>query len=105
MMDPNLKAKWVEALRSGEFNQTTGRLHDYEGFCCLGVLCFVQDPSFVTDFECLETANLIPGPLKDYSAGLDKKFFVILAAMNDGTDGLPRSFDHIAGYIASREDI
>lgn len=35
---------WVDALRSGDFNQTDGRLGrvDNEGnesFCCLGVLC------------------------------------------------------------------
>ena len=29
--------KWVAALRSGEYNQTTRCLQDDEGFCCLGV--------------------------------------------------------------------
>jgi len=31
--------KWVRALRSGEYKQTTGKLRDEFGFCCLGVLC------------------------------------------------------------------
>lgn len=41
--------KWVEALRSGEYKQTTGKLHrvtlnenlpeEPPGMCCLGVLC------------------------------------------------------------------
>ena len=31
--------KWVTALRSGEYKQTTGYLHDSRGMCCLGVLC------------------------------------------------------------------
>ena len=35
------RRKWVEALRSGEYEQCTGRLHDGSGFCCLGVLCEV----------------------------------------------------------------
>lgn len=35
-MNENVK-KWVEALRSGEFTQTGGRLQDNEGYCCLGV--------------------------------------------------------------------
>lgn len=31
--------KWVEALRSGEYRQTRGCLHDHKGYCCLGVAC------------------------------------------------------------------
>lgn len=49
-MNPEVKRKWVEALRSGEFPQGTEylrRLTGYEasntdqvtGYCCLGVLC------------------------------------------------------------------
>jgi hypothetical protein len=30
---------WLAALRSGEFNQTIGRLKDKTGYCCLGVAC------------------------------------------------------------------
>lgn len=34
--------KWVDALRSGEFKQTTGRLRNDAGeYCCLGVACEV----------------------------------------------------------------
>jgi len=38
-MNPQIKQKWVSALRSGEYQQTQRRLHDENGFCCLGVLC------------------------------------------------------------------
>ena len=38
-MNPQIKQKWVSALRSGGYQQTKGRLHDEDGFCCLGVLC------------------------------------------------------------------
>jgi hypothetical protein len=37
-MDAQLKAKWIEALRSGEFEQCHGRLTRNGAFCCLGVL-------------------------------------------------------------------
>jgi len=37
-MDKELKAKWVEALRSGEYQQCVGTLHDGVGYCCMGVL-------------------------------------------------------------------
>jgi hypothetical protein len=31
--------KWVEALRSGRYKQTTGQLQSLSGYCCLGVAC------------------------------------------------------------------
>lgn len=41
-MNEEVKAKWLEALRSGEYKQGTGTLRDGEdNFCCLGVLCDV----------------------------------------------------------------
>lgn len=46
-MDPVLKSKWLEALRSGDYQQTTGVLIDVDKgvdyFCCLGVLCTVAE--------------------------------------------------------------
>lgn len=43
-MNQQIKQKWVEALRSGEYKQTQGRLRNHDGFCCLGVLCDVLFP-------------------------------------------------------------
>ncbi len=40
-MNKKIKAKWIEALRSGKYKQTKEVLHDGDGFCCLGVLCEV----------------------------------------------------------------
>jgi hypothetical protein len=45
-MRPEIKAAWLTALRSGEYEQGIGRLgmRDRDGqekFCCLGVLCEV----------------------------------------------------------------
>lgn len=40
-----LKDKWLKALRSGEYSQTSCTLKDSDGFCCLGVLCDVIDPN------------------------------------------------------------
>ena len=37
-MNQQIKGQWVTALRSGEYQQTTGHLRRDEGFCCLGVL-------------------------------------------------------------------
>lgn len=41
-MNPEIKAKWVAALRSGEYKQAFGRLRDGDLFCCLGVLCDIH---------------------------------------------------------------
>ena len=39
-MNPEVKAKWVAALRSGEYKQGRGALRNAaDEFCCLGVLC------------------------------------------------------------------
>ena len=47
-MDAELKRKWVEALRSGEYKQGDSKLHDpkSDAFCCLGVLCKVAGADF-----------------------------------------------------------
>lgn len=42
-MNPEVKAKWVAALRSGNYDQAMGSLKievsDTQLYCCLGVLC------------------------------------------------------------------
>lgn len=38
-MNPEIKAQWVAALRSGEYEQCREALRSRDGFCCLGVLC------------------------------------------------------------------
>ncbi len=51
-MDAQLKAKWVEALRSGEFKQGHYELKNEDDdtrYCCLGVLCVVADKPLAGD--------------------------------------------------------
>lgn len=38
-MKPDIKRRLLEALRSGDYPQTTHALRKDDGFCCLGVLC------------------------------------------------------------------
>ena len=38
-MKKEIAEKWVAALRSGQYAQTTGTLRSADQFCCLGVLC------------------------------------------------------------------
>ena len=41
-MNPEVKKLWVEALRSGRYQQGTGYLKHGNSFCCLGVLCDIS---------------------------------------------------------------
>lgn len=48
-MDAKLKADWVKALRSGEYEQTRCRLRDGQKLCCIGVgyvVCTGERPTF-----------------------------------------------------------
>lgn len=54
MMNPEIKAKWVAALRSGDYQQGYGQLREMpdpvtgkRGHCCLGVLCDVLDGVYI----------------------------------------------------------
>lgn len=38
-MNQEIKTKWLEALRSGNYKQGTGNLRRGINYCCLGVLC------------------------------------------------------------------
>jgi hypothetical protein len=38
-MKPEIKQRWVEALRSGDYKQGRGYLLQSGEYCCLGVLC------------------------------------------------------------------
>jgi hypothetical protein len=50
MMDPELKARWIAVLRSGEYSQGTGKLKSKDGYCCLGVLCMLKEPRMINRY-------------------------------------------------------
>lgn len=43
-MDPEVKAKWLNALRSGRYTQAKKTLRSPLGHCCIGVLATVCEP-------------------------------------------------------------
>ena len=47
-MPPDIKQRWIDALRSGQYPQGHGRLQVAGRFCCLGVLCEVLGIPAVT---------------------------------------------------------
>src|SRR5262245_35264596 len=93
-MDQELKAKWVAALRAGEYQQGVGRLHDEtcNTYCCLGVLMKVagKRPQFPTTLSLKEELDL----------GIASEMTTKLENMNDGENGHEKhSFALIADYI------
>lgn len=67
-MNKQYADKWVEALRSGKYQQTTRVLRRGDSFCCLGVLCDVVDPTKWKKWESFSThtdnsIGYLPEPL------------------------------------------
>ena len=58
-MNPQIKARWVAALRSGDYTQGKGALRRGDEYCCLGVLC---------DLHRIETGETewVPGGAYDW---------------------------------------
>jgi len=99
------KAKWLKALRSGDYKQTKGELVSDGRYCCLGVACKVA--GFSDDYICLDSTmmslrgneskglrvtNSIPRTLYEFDSHTDVK----LMGMND-SEG--KSFKEIAKWI------
>lgn len=96
-LPPKFKARWLEALRSGKYEQTIGTLHYKSRYCCLGVACKIQGYSDdLIDNACL------PFQIKDEIRKVPKllktpgnRSVAKVADMND--DG--KSFEQIADWI------
>lgn len=113
-MKPEVKEKWLKALREPGRKQTSSVLQSDEGQCCLGVLCEIMnvphERSGDTDDIVLEQKNVqafdfgnlcgkyIDMPPSEWAiaaVGLNYDQMRNLSAMNDGGD----SFATIADYI------
>jgi hypothetical protein len=116
-MNPEVKAKWVEALRSGDYSQCKNYLRSEAtgGFCCLGVLSDVfQKETGKGEWKTERDANsnqdfyrFIPNEgswgstiglvqdVRDWSGLVSVETTINLANKND--DGV--SFADIANYI------
>lgn len=101
----DFKAKWIAALRSGQYHQGTGSLYDdfSDSYCCLGVAGVVcgmtkdelKDRVFVgpNEPDYARPNELFPSILIHPS--LEDDLSLVLSRMND--DG--KSFSEIADYI------
>lgn len=109
-MDAQLKAKWVEALRSDRYRQADGSLREERSikrysYCCLGVLCHAMGAKWIngvpvlgeTVLEADGEAYLSFDALK--LTGLDDASQRVLATMNDGGARFPEIADHIEANL------
>lgn len=114
-MDATLKAQWVEALRSGKYQQGYGALRKGDQFCCLGVLCDVAqigdwhlinevEERYAAEEDDEDGTELSPNARRSLRLSADAQEKLI--HMNDGAkdgDGVytraPQNFAAIAAYI------
>lgn len=77
-MNSDIKARWIAALRSGEYRQGTRKLHQGDLFCCLGVLCdiavkdgVIDPPTRVFDmddiFEYEHSTDVLPDKVVEWA--------------------------------------
>ncbi len=109
-MQHEIMKDWVRALRSGDYEQGTHKLHSAGKFCGLGVLCDIMQPagSWVPDdlwdgelfafggriaYED-DSVCPIPETLRDY-LGLTDNDLADVVQINDS--GLP--FEYLASWI------
>lgn len=108
-----IKTKWLEALRSGEYEQGRGILHDGSGYCCLGILemCYIgkvetneyetesmPTPWFWKQIEAVGWDDkVLPNP-NDAVLGMIT-VPDMLARMNDGENHQDYDFVEIADWI------
>lgn len=119
-MNPTVKQKWIDALRSGNFQQTVMRLKGRDGFsnnikyCCWGVLtelyhqetgngCWDKDTSLSMSFvdgnesdSCVPTKSVYAWAGVDSSRTDNTSVIGTLVGMNDNKRN---NFNEIADWI------
>lgn len=108
-MNAEIKQRWLDALRSGKYNQGSRVLRSESNkYCCLGILCELVDPAgwrpapipslsgMAYQYVAGDLHNVsMPSLTTLESVGLDAEIAEQLARWND--DGM--SFADIANYI------
>lgn len=104
-LKPEIKALWIEALRSGEYEQGQEYLNSEKGFCCLGVLCDIaikegvipdwrekpepqaygQGHELIAVKWVLGSASLLPREVHDWAGLKRDDEFSTLGYLGDGT--------------------
>ena len=114
-MKSELKAKWLEALRSGKYRQKKKALRTDLGFCCLGVLVDVAEggsdtskpPLWKKHFTWQVRHKVQRGPARDCDGtilpetyGLTSGDILELTRINDTSDDFTRVIEYIEENIS-----
>lgn len=103
-LNPEIKAKWLAALRSGKYEQGQSQLRPTDTeFCCLGVLCDLLNPHWDKrptgdGYNHASGGVMFTSTPVRVTAGLSTNAESQLMKMND--DGI--SFAQIADYIEAK---
>ena|ERR1044072_3312431 len=119
-MNEEIKAQWLAALRSGEYQQGHSWLRTGDSYCCLGILCELHRKAtgkgewskceiFTYRVETWASSTNLPTPVSEW-AEVDYHNPIIqgitLATYNDGEEGdeddapiRPHTFAEIADLI------
>lgn len=107
-MKPEIKARWVAALRSGDYKQGTGDLRKGNSFCCLGVLCQIFSVETGTKwhsdgvvFNMLGEDVILPREVSEW-AGIQRSYNPELSngeTLTTINDDMGWSFEQIANAI------
>ena len=96
-LDEQLVRKWIDALRSGDYPQTKYRMRNFQGFCCLGVLCDIADVNWNTIPSTSPTKNSYPPPYLMEKVAIDQKIKTSPLAkhMEEALNGSRFTFRHL----------
>jgi hypothetical protein len=97
-VNKQLKAAWIDALRSGEYEQGDGQLQKGNRFCCLGVLCLAAEKIGFAEAERFDgqlRGMYITGQPEPIKRGV-RAFEDDLVHMNDNEG---KKFPEIADWI------
>ena len=121
-MNPRIKQRWLEALRSGEYKQINLNLQNSDGFCCLGVLCDLhakeRGMNWVrqTDgYELYGETQILPlsvqewagldndvGGMVDFEYERDGVMYVTSESLPEINDSWNKNFNEIADLIETQ---
>lgn len=121
-MNSEVKAKWLEALRSGEYRQSRYRLRSLDNsFCCLGVLCDIytkevggswkyDKDKFSDAYEMIggngdyPVTSKLPGCVRDWAGLEEENPQVFVGAFVGAYIGQKYNFSTLAEVNDSGED-
>lgn len=102
-MTKELATTWVEALRSGKYQQCRSALKNDEGFCCLGVLADILEPDNWVLTKQDDTQVIHPLQMADGDGFLDEDKVGIPAEIQSRYAGLNDDFISFATIAVTIE--